>query len=45
VRFHSIESSKTPGGLRAFFRRMLGRNEVTAFHRCLAVHMYFAAQR
>lgn len=45
MRFHSVHNAKTTGGLRAFLRRMLGRNEVTAFHRCLAVHMYFAAQR
>lgn len=45
MRTHVVASSKTSGGLRALFRRMLGRSEVTAFHRCLAVHMFFAAQR
>lgn len=43
--FPTSSSSRASGGLRAFLRRMLGRTEVTAFHRCLAVHMYFAAQR
>jgi hypothetical protein len=45
MRTHDIASSKAPGGLRALLRRMLGRSEVTAFHRCLAIHMYFAAER
>lgn len=27
---------------RPLLRRLFGRNEVTTFHRCLAVHMHYA---
>ncbi len=29
---------------RRLFRRLFHRDEVTTFHRCLAVHMYYATR-
>jgi hypothetical protein len=34
---------KAPGLLRRAWARLFKRPEVTMFHRCLAVHMHFAA--
>ena len=45
MRFHSNTRPKARSGWRTFLRRIRGHREATAFHRCLAVHMYFAAQR
>lgn len=41
----STHPSKRPGLLRRAFDRLFKRQEVTTFHRCLAVHMYFQAPR